>query len=268
VTTLRVEVPATILLGGGALGLALDRPLTLDARITSVGDPMEGDETAGAAYRAFPSEALPGACFTVTQNLPACLGDVTARSVAGLAAAAVAVEAKDAQKALFQSAALCVGDIVRAASAVYGGVMTAFRVGEAVYSTPIANHLALDVVLVIPSEPRHPSSTPFEHARLAYLVGSLIWGRWDQLKDALSAPQDLDPAIGSLVGAARAATPYGATVADGMVVAFTPRGDTGAVTAAVTARAANLTCEIQVIETTVRGAGVTVKNLDEAPAGA
>lgn len=267
-TTLHIEVPGTVLLGDGALGLALDRVLTVDAEIGDAGGPVTGDERAVDAYRAFPARALPGATLTVRQTVPPALGVAVAVSVAGLVAAAAATETKDAAAEIVRQVSLLTGDVVRSAAAVYGGVMTGFRAGEEVHTAPVASHLALDVLLAIPARPFAPMPAAPDPGRLAYLVSSLIWGRWDRIAPAMGGVADVPPDTGSLLGAACAAGAY-STVADNVIIALAPHESADAVLTALKTRGDEMAWEGEVARTTIRASGATAKKEEpESGAGA
>jgi homoserine kinase len=303
-TRYRITVPATSAnLGPGfdTLGLALD----LCARVTVEID-GESDEIALVqssesssfdphdnlicrAYRYWreqAGDALPGARFSVESDIPVGrgFGSSAVCIVAGLAAAAVATETKDARSRILDWATVLEGHPDNIAPAVLGGLTVAFRTGEHVRALHVANHLAFSVVFFVPDDELKteearsliPTNVPFADAvfdlgRLGYLVAALNAGRWecigDAMDDRLHQPyrQKVIPALGDVIAAARGAGAYGAALSGGgpSVIALSPREKEDAVAEAMKTIAGERGWAGHSLITRVREQGVAVQKLKD-----
>lgn len=304
---LRVEVPATSAnLGSGfdTLGLALDMVNTIHVELDPESQDVSLCDVTGSdvhslhpqnnllcrSYRAWADDTgatLPGARFTLESRVPMGrgLGSSAASIVAGLAAAAKAVEEKNPRERILRLGTLLEGHADNIAAATMGGVTTVYRDGETVHALHVANHLSLGVALFIPNEPLStgdaraalPQSIPladavFNIGRLAYLTTALIWGKWEligpAMQDRLHQPYRLAliPALNDVIAAAIDAGAYGAALSGGgpAVIALGPSGETASFAAAMETRAQACGWEGSGLVTHVRERGVMVM---EAEAG-
>jgi hypothetical protein len=91
---------------------------------------------------------------------------------------------------------------------VQGGLITAWQDGKEIRTAPLANHLLMDVVLFFPDDGLILPQPTADPGRLAYLVTSLLWGRWDRIGAAMRATS-LPPQITAVLAAAEQAGAYG-----------------------------------------------------------
>jgi homoserine kinase len=289
--------------GFDALGLAIDLCNRIDATLGAEGDEVELAEVTGdssqpldprdnllcAAYRRWGQEsgkALPGARFSVDTQIPIGrgLGASAAAIVAGLSAAAFAESGKLPRGQILRLASVMEGHSDNAVAAVLGGMTVAFMDGEEVPALNVVNHASLGIALFIPAAPLLTADAraclPTEVAvgdavanigRTAYLTTAMIWGRWElfapAMRDRLHQPYRarLLPALEDVIAAAEAAGAYGASLSGGgpSVIAFCPREQTAAVTAAMGRCAAERDWPGRGLATRIRHLGVQVKRVDD-----
>jgi homoserine kinase len=293
-----INVPATSAnLGPGfdTLGLALDLAARVDVEIDptsdeiSLSDPPEGvdphDNLLVRAYCTWGERegvALPGARFSLQSEIPIArgLGSSAACIVAGLAAAAAAIQTREARGRVLRLATEMEGHPDNVAAALMGGMTVAFRDGDDVQALHVANHLALGIALFLPSEDLLtekaraliPRRVPLEDAvfdlgRLGYLVTALLWGRWDligpAMDDRLHQPYRtaVIPALDPVIAAAREAGAYGAALSGGgpSVIALCPRGGEEAVAEAMRCAAMERDWPGETLVTRVREGGIILR---------
>lgn len=278
-----IEAPSTVTglgPGLGTLGLVLEIVDVFRVELDPESATVEGDDTLCTAYRAWPAERLPGARFTVERRIPPGkgLGEEVALTVAGLAAGAWATKAMDAREQIVRIASDLSGDAAGSAACVLGGLTAAYRDGEMIRAQHVANHLALDIVLFLPDSTEAASTLPdtipssaalADLGRLAYMTSAIIWGRWEQIGPSMENSL-LGPAAPTerVITAAREAGAFGASLVDRgpSIIALVPRGEAGQIAGAMQDAAATSGWTGQTVTTTMREAGVVVKQEKEAEA--
>lgn len=301
----QITVPATSAnLGPGfdSLGLALDLAMHLDAEVLPSTDavtlinPAEAvdphDNLVVHAYREWGRREgveLPGARLSLTSEIPVArgLGSSAACILAGLSAAASAMETKDARRRVLNYATDMEGHPDNVAAALMGGLTVAFRQEGEAKALHVANHLAMGIAFFLPDdtllteEARAliPRRVPLDDAiydlgRLGYLITALLWGRWDligpAMDDRLHQPYraEVIPALPAVIEGAREAGAYGAALSGGgpAVIALCPRGEEEGIAEAMRRMAAERDWTGNALVTRVREMGLTVREQKEEAA--
>jgi homoserine kinase len=258
----QIEVPATSAnLGPGfdCLGLALNivDTVTVEPAPDVIKSYLHGAEDLGIdrhrnlicrAYNAWSTDtgmALPAVRFQLDSRIPIGkgLGSSAASIVAGLAAARFVANEKDGLARMLRLASRLEGHPDNTSAALLGGLTVALIDGEDVQAMNAASHFSFGIALFVPLEGLRttaarsalPETVPhgdaaFNVARVAYLLTSLMWGRWEVvgtgMEDRLHQPYraKLIPALPELIAAAKENGAYGAALSGGgpSVIAFGP----------------------------------------------
>lgn len=290
-TGVRIEVPASSAnLGPGfdTLAVALDITNVVTAFPAGDGAVLEGAEDPHRnllcdAYRAWGAArgvTVPGVTFRMQAAIPPGrgLGSSAACILAGVASAAALAGSWTVQEVLDVALTL-ESHPDNLAAAALGGLTVALRDGGRLRALHLAREVPLGVALFVPdsllptAEARRclPGSVAladavFNVGRVAYLAAAAAAGCWDEMgrgmDDRLHQPYRaaLVPGLATVIGAAREAGAYGASLsgAGPAVIALAPSGRAAAVAAAMQSAAERVPCSGRAEVTAVRSTGLTV----------